>query len=567
MPTVPRRLRAAAWTLTIAPAAILLYYIVSTGVNGLVWDHLSSAEIFDRWDSGRFTVEYLFRQHNEHRKAVPRLVTLVLGRLTGFDTRAELLLQWALLCATCALLYRAFRRETRLTLLAFAPILWLALSLRPYEILLVGDGLLTYLSMIFFIGALYALGLSGAPSWREFSAAVACGLLATYSQANGLLVWPIGLVILLAGLRGLERRRQDLQQAGAWMLAGAVTTAAYFHGYLDPGNHPPARFVLDHPLLAAKYFLCLAGGSLSPEQNSAVAAGLVLTAVELFAAAAIVYAWWRDRAQPPFGFWILALGVATTLTIVPNRAGLGLGQALSPRYAAYSCFGPIGAYWCLLALRRRVHGAHLLAPAVAMLLVVGYLAGSLDAWGRRGAWYAEKHWRAYLLYAAKYQPPSVLENLYSDTGQARAFAAQLERLHLNVFAESHADPAGLAPGGGTPQFAIQAVNGAPFEHDRTIEIGPDAAVSIDGWALDPSGSRGVAAVFATVDGTLDLPGGVGMLRLDAAALPPALRWTGFSISFGGFVLGPGEHAVALKIVSADGQHAALTPTLFRVRRR
>lgn len=552
----------------IVPAVILLAFIVGYGVNGPVWDHLSSAEIFDRWDSHRLTLEFLFRQHNEHRKAIPRLVALGLGLATRFNNRAEMNVQWALLVTSAVILLRAFRRDTRLgpaaAVLAFLPAGWMLFSLRPYDVLLTGDGMLTYLSMVFIIGALYML-VFGAGS-ATFAGAVAFGWLASFSQSNGLLIWPIGVVILASVLHERGARSRALPHLIVWTIAGAATITAYFHGYHDPGNHPTARVVLQHPATAVRYFLAVTGGSLFPERVSAIAAGLVVTTLEAFWGLAIVRAWWRERVPPPFGAWLVLLAVPTQVMITLNRAD-SVDQALSPRYAAYSSFGPIGIYWCAVAWRDRFRAARVLATATATLLVVGYFAGSLDTWERRDDWYAEKHWKAYLLYAAKYQPASVRKTVYPNPAHMLEYANSLERLRLNVFADPHLRSEDLIQSTDVPQFAVESINYQPVDAHLRMEVGPEDEITVRGWALDPTGHIPAPAVFGTFDARIDIPGGVGMAREPFTTTPRSLRWTGFDVSFGGFVVPVGEHTFALKIVLPDRRHYYLTAPIVRIFRK
>jgi hypothetical protein len=566
----PRRVGAAAPLLLIVPAVVLLGFIASYGVNGPTWDHLSSADIFQAWDRHEITLEFLFRQHNEHRKVLPRLVVLGLGLLTRFNNRAEMYLQWVLLCASVGIVFRAFKRDTALAspaaLLAFLPVGWMLLSLRPYDVLLVGDGLLTYLSMVFIAGALYLL-VFGRRGWSSFAGAVGCGLATSFSQSNGLLVWPIGAAILASELRAPDRRVRAPVRLVAWVAIGAATMAAYFHGYHDPGNHPPASFVFQHPFAGLRYFLAVTGGSLSPEPNSAAAAGLIVTALEALCGFVVLRAWWRERVRPPFGAWLVLLAVATQFMITLNRAGFGVDQAMSPRYAAYSCFGPIGVYWCGVAWRDRFGAARTLATSVATLLVFGYLAGSLDTWEFRNDWYAEKHWKAYLLYAAKYQPASVLETVYSNPVHTLAYAGTLERLRLNVFAEPHVRVEDLTPSTDAPPFAVESIDRDPVDEHERMEVEPQDEITVRGWALDPGGRTAAPAVFGTIDGRIDIPGGVGMAREPFAETPRRLRWTGFGVSFGGFVVPPGEHTFALKIVLPDRAHYYLTPPVMRIVRK
>src|SRR5215471_4943579 len=104
-------MRAAAWGAPLAAASLLLLFILVYRVNGPEWDHVTSAEIFWRWDIHQFTPAFLFKQHNEHRIAAPRLAILALGLLTKWNNPVEMIAHWALMCTTALVLFGAFRRE------------------------------------------------------------------------------------------------------------------------------------------------------------------------------------------------------------------------------------------------------------------------------------------------------------------------------------------------------------------------------------------------------------------------------------------------------------------------
>src|SRR5215204_4341341 len=238
--------RAVLWPLVLTPAALLLLFVLTYSVNGPEWDHLSSTEIFSRWDRpGGLTADFLFSQHNEHRKAAARIATLGLGLVTRWNTRVEAVAHWLLMSLTAIVLFAGFRRETGgdrgVTLLRFLPIAMLLVSPRSYEALL-GDGFPHYLSILVFTGVLYLL-VEHRLSAPVLAAAIACGVVASFSIANGLLAWPIGAAVLVCRGRSDAAPRVVAVPLVAWGLAGAVTIAFYFHGYVDPGNHPPPGFV------------------------------------------------------------------------------------------------------------------------------------------------------------------------------------------------------------------------------------------------------------------------------------------------------------------------------------
>jgi hypothetical protein len=556
----------------IVPALLLLLFVRVYGVNGPESDHLNSAEIFERWDAGTFTAEFLFRPHNEHRKAVTRLVILGLGLATRFNTRAEMYGHWVLLCATTTILCAAFMRERlpsatwRRSLLLYAPISALVMSTRPYEIIL-GEGLPTFLSLMFLVATLHLLAGTSRLS-VGFIGAVGCALGASFSLSNGLLAWPIGLLLLLAEYRAHPTRSQAAR-AAIWAIAGVATLLTYFRGYHDPGNHPSAAFVLSHPSMATEYLLALVGSALAPERHAAriVGAGVLILAAIL--GALVARAWWRERIHIPVGFWLMLLAIATALMITINRADVGADPIVASRYASFSVLAPIGLYWIAIGRRERWRFGRPLTVALATLLCAGYLAGSADAWSMAPSHHSKKALQAYLVYTAKYQATPLLEGLYPNPDHARLYSAALERLGLSVFAEKHVSARDLIVTPEAPPYWVDAVNGQPPRERTPLFVDAQDPILVAGWALDVGRRKPAAAVFLTIDGTVDMPGHMGIYRPDLGGRirTRALRWGGFVGAFGGFVLSPGEHTVALKIVSADGRHAFVSPTLFRVIRR
>src|SRR5262249_54563355 len=142
----------------------------------------------------------------------------------------------------------------------------------------------------------------------------------------------------------------------------------------------------------------------------------------------------------------------------------------------------------------------------------------------------------------------------------------LEGLRLNVFADTHVDPAVLTPSTVRPSFVVESVNGRP--PGGVMEISSEEGVRVSGWAFDQTGRGPAAAVFLSIDGSPDIPGGMGSYRpeLGGTTRGRARRWAGFVASFGGFVLQAGTHTLAVKIVAADSQAYTSEPIATIVRR-
>jgi hypothetical protein len=571
-----RRIGVLAWVLVILPALLLLAYILAYSNNGADWDHVTSAEIFDRAHNGQLTAEFIFRPHNEHRIAAVRLVVLGLGELTRWNTRVEAVAHWALMCATALLLFRAFRRDARLqdsrtrALLYFAPMACLLTSPRSYEAFL-SDGFPHYLSILGMIGA-FCLLVFAPPTAGALAGAIACGLLSTFSLANGMLVWPIGLLILLCHMRSLNGdppREATWWRAAVWAVVGVLTIAGYFYGYKDPGNHTPPSFVLAHPGPSIAHYLAANGGGLAAYTTDAPVFGALVVALDAIVLCSVLAAWWRRRERPPLGAWLIVAVAISCAMITLNRAGFGVIQALESRYTALTVLAPVGIYWWTVSRRDSSRVARALVLPVATLLAIGYLLVSVQAWTIAPEFYSRKSWKAYLMYTAKQQPLSLLDKLYANPYHARAYSEAIERLGYNVFAEKHLDPASLSLTAPQPSFIAESINGEAVDPKRPIEVKADDPVEITGWAFNDRSTGPARDLFLTIDGTRDLPAHVGMYRpgLGGGVRQRGRRWAGFTGSFGGFVLDPGEHTVALKIVADDGRRAYLTEPVARIIRR
>jgi hypothetical protein len=562
--------RAIAWGLVVLSALTLLIFVGVYAVNGPEWDYTTVSEVFYRWDQGRFTFEYLFRQHNEHRIAVPRLVILALGLLTRWKNPPEMYAHWALMCATAMVVYGAFRREledrTRAVLL-FVPMMLILLSPRSYDALL-GFGFPHYLSILFLVAALRILAFNGA-TWASTMGAVACGLIASFSMSNGLLVWPFGLALLIADVRLPARTSSPWPRIVLWTIAGALTFAFYFHGYTDPGNHTSPWIFVAHPTRGVGHFLAVNGSVLAPNAEDAIVIGAILVAFYAALIVATIADWWRRGERPPFGFWLVTIVLLSAAMISANRAGLGIRQAVSSRYTAMLALAPVGLYWALIARARRWPLAGPLAVSVATLMILGYLLAWSDALRAAPHYASQRRWMAYMMYSAKYQPSSLLEKLYANPDHARIYSAELERMRYNVFADPHILPAGLEPSTVQPEYKVETINGLPPGPTTTIDVGSDGAVEAVGYAMNDSGTGAARAVFLTIDGTRQLPAASGLFRdtLGGPIRGHGRRWTVFDGSFGGFVLTPGEHTLAVTIVHDDGRHAYVTPIIASIRRR
>jgi hypothetical protein len=114
--------------------------------------------------------------------------------------------------------------------------------------------------------------------------AAAAAIVATFSLANGIAIWPF--LIFFAWLR-----RQSLRRLGVLAGAFVLSTAAFFTGYHNLGNFNPARVFSRPAYLAGYYFryVSMPFGATSPYTGFIVGVGAIVALLALFATA------WRRR--------------------------------------------------------------------------------------------------------------------------------------------------------------------------------------------------------------------------------------------------------------------------------
>jgi hypothetical protein len=368
----------AAWivVMLVAVAAIVL----SGAVNLPFWDEWEWADYVIAAHHNAVTLSQLWAQHNEHRMFFPRLVVIVLDKLHGWDTIDETLLNVTMLAGIVWIAATMIRRTIPRArqLVALAAIATLLCTLRQEENLVWGFQIAWFMVAL----GLYAVAaLVGRPvrGPRRIAAAIAIGVVVSYSMSSGLLVWPLGIIAIL--LAGGIRDPDALFDAGAFAAAGAAVSALYFRGYQTPGGHPPLTFGLTHPTAFVEYVAAYVG-SVFGGRPFTVAETAVIGAVGIAAFAVLAVRRWRDPLAAP---WI-ALGCVSLLGAVitaAGRVGFGTDQALSSRYVTLSVGVWVGlaallaqARYAPFPLRRIVLAGA--AVAAAVLFVHANLIGFDD---------------------------------------------------------------------------------------------------------------------------------------------------------------------------------------------
>jgi glucose dehydrogenase len=185
----------------------------------------------------------------------------------------------------------------------------------------------------------------------------------------------------------------------------------------------------------AEHFATLVGGSMfwEPQQSLAFIVGLALIGLSGIALL-LVY---KSGGLSGNSFWIALVAYAFLIlaSITLGRAGLGVENSLTPRYASFSVLLVIGVYAMLVKLAAekgsRPAAAMLGALSVAVLLSlpVSYSTGLNVGIQHK----AEKEEAAAVLSTYESQPDELLQSyLRRDPDSLRRLAPLLENLEYNV---------------------------------------------------------------------------------------------------------------------------------------
>ena len=342
-PTVVKVLTFMGFALPVgAYLAVLAHY----QVNAITVDQWADVPIIARsymhfpdWSS-------LWAVHTDNRIFFPNLIVIGLAHTVSFNIEVEEYLSALMLLGAVALFIWAHKRRSPATpLLFYCPVAFVMLSFAQWQNTLWGFQMAWYL-------VLFSLALSVALldwprlAWPVFVASVLVAVVASFSSIQGLLVWPVGLVLLY-------HRRRPTWAFVSWIVAALATSVFYFRNYHAP--HSPPGYPLHHPILVVKFFLFALGDVVgvqmergAPGNPAVMAFGAVIFVVAVF----VVLKWGirRDeRGGVPIGIAMIVFGVLFDVFITEGRLVFGLWGASQSRYTTYDVMVLAGIYLTMLS--------------------------------------------------------------------------------------------------------------------------------------------------------------------------------------------------------------------------
>ena len=359
---------------------------------------------------------------------------------------------------------------------------------------------------------------------------------ATFANGNGVLVWPILLLIVLV-------LRLGLRILLTYVVSGACVIGLYLYHYVTPRGSSSPLQSLRHPLLILVYIAKYIGFALPPWVRLRSLVGTITGTFGLLAGLAVIL-WVLRRRRQPFPVALVSImcfPVATAFVTALGRLSYGTDQAFQSRYQTFNLlfWFSLVTLWLLVVNERAplVKTVTLASMAVAMLLAITQFPLVL-----RAPHLLILHEEAASLALVVGVPDKqALTVLYPDPQVPWRDADYLRSQHLFMFSQPQygllGGSIGSLPPVGSPELCdgrVDLLERLPRQ-DSLTELDSEG-LRIAGWAVERSSGEPIRNLVIAADGKI-VGLGTGGLLLRTSGSKAFLKNSRF-VEWSGFVRPP-----------------------------
>ncbi len=427
----------------LAALGFYLAYIASYGVNVVYWDEFAWVPLVHATQNGTLSFSALWALHNADRELFPNLVAIALALLTHWNDFYFFAFSALLLTASIAIMLWVCRQELQRSPLWFVAIPVIGYTLAQYENTLWAYQIAWYIVLVALLASV-AILLTKPRRWAPWLiVAMVLGVVSSYSSLQGLLVWPAGLIVLLAkGRTAIDRI--------VWSVVGIGVIAGYFVGF-SPSNsaiYPISAYFHHVPTTLKAVFLTignvvpnfhLAIGR--PEVSSSYGTTEVIGAVIACWGIAMIAAWvarGRPNGIHAFAVALIVTGLGFDFTLIPSRLYGDLTAGLASRYITMNMLLYIGIYlatvaWAKSRETRSISISAALAIAVALVVVQAYYSTTSGLMSGQQE-YASRTTSADVMANSSTAPVPLIEPyVYPPFVGVHSYIAYLKAQRMSIF--------------------------------------------------------------------------------------------------------------------------------------
>jgi len=500
---------------SVLPFVLLCIMLMKYTTNIPFWDDWVLVPLLEKMYNGTLGFQDLWAQHNEHRLFFPRIIMLVIAQLTNWNIYFELAINVLLGVLIYFVVLKSILGTKEITkprgICALAS--FIIFSLMQWENWMWGWQIQVFLNVLAVYVSLYAFRLH---HWRGYLISVIFGIIATYSFANGILVWPIMLLFL--ALSPSISKPEKIKRTLFFFAVFLLNVILYYHGYHKPEHHPSLLYGFQHPWEFIKYFFAYLGSPVAGfEGKISFLCGALSFAVFSVIAFHILSKknnrttdllyWFSTALYPILSAAISALG----------RVGFGYEQALASRYTTFS-----NMYWIALIMLIVIHTDSIrnsirlpfglkfnstFKVSFLTALIVVFVVHSNVSYQK---WIQRYHFISPLEIELLSCNESNYTRIFPNIDSLKSFIVTLSNYKLSIFSfkERIVHETSIPASG-----SIDSTSGNLSETSLTA----DGCLKLTGWVVDAENNVPVKRVVAAVNNEIIMYSMVNIERPDVAS--------------------------------------------------
>lgn len=394
-----------------------------------------------------FDLSVFWRQHNEHRIVFPEMIfaidMLCLGGRQVLPTILNVSLYFGvwMIVAGATLQERSVSLPIRIWAAVLAGIVmgW------PLNSFVLGTPFLLQWTLVqstavLGLAALFRARNAASPFW--VSLVICCGVVATFSSANGMLLWPvlIGASLLL---------RMPKKRLATLVTAAIISILVFFIGYRTPG-HLDILAILEHPIHYLGFIISYVSMPFGVLKNPVI--GFVFGSISLLGWIGLaIHAARRPATLSPvcrsifFGYYAFVL--LTALSTAIGRMDLqdaGFYAAKAGRYVTL----PLAAWAALtgaaILVSPKDHRRMFSRQAIAAVAVVAllFMQVRLARWLRTQDRFSAGQQLAALSLRNDILDSSILGYIFPNPSFVERYLPELRTYKLSIYADRFQAPVG-----------------------------------------------------------------------------------------------------------------------------
>ncbi len=346
------------FTFSLLPPFAIFFFIISYSINIPYMDQWTgSLELISNMKSGLLKFHYFWSQHNEHRLFFPKIIMLFLSSISHWNVIWEQLFSLFIQILTLLLIFSLAketiptdRNRSHVFFKIFSSIL--LFSMVQQENWSWGWQLQIFLNILAVIFTIWSI-TKWPDNWMGLLLGALGATVATYSFANGILIWIVFLFLL--PFRMSKWRTPFIL---LWIIIASGIFFSYIYHYKKPAYHPSLLSLFENPLNFLAFFFSYLGSpfGISYGLSGSVLFGILGIGILFFLLYKICIHGSADllkKSHPWIGL-VLYILLSAILTGI-GRSGFSAYQALSSRYTSFSIIFWVAISALAIAYNRTSH--------------------------------------------------------------------------------------------------------------------------------------------------------------------------------------------------------------------